>query len=135
MAGNQLFERQLRHFSPHTYNALTKLVMAMAAVTKNTGKKTLFGRDKGQESYSKFLEALKVSLQAMILDRLIQESTSSEEAVSILVGKLKEFELAHPNSVSGAPFNQSIKFVPGLTAVHRTPLSGRRLLLALGLQR
>ena len=97
MAGNQLFERQLRHFSPHTCNALTKLVMAMAAVTKNTGKKTLFGRDKGQESYSKFLEALKVSLQAMILDRLIQESTSSEEAVSILVGKLKEFELAHPN--------------------------------------
>ena len=59
MAGNQLFERQLRHFSPHTYNALTKLVMAMAAVTKNTGKKTLFGRDKGQESYSKFLEAQK----------------------------------------------------------------------------
>ena len=24
-------------------------------------------------------------------------------------------------------FNQSIKFVPGLAAVHRTPLSGRRL--------
>ncbi|WP_110014215.1 hypothetical protein [Idiomarina] len=25
------------------------------------------------------------------------------------------------------PANQSLKFVPGLTAVHRTPLSGRRL--------
>src|SRR5690606_35818824 len=28
-------------------------------------------------------------------------------------------------------FNKSIKFVPGLAAVHRTPLSGRRLFLAL----
>ena len=97
MAGNQLFERQLRHFSPHTYNALTKLVMAMAALTKHTGKKTLFGRDKGQESYSKFLEALKVTVQSMILDGLVKESTASDEVVSVLTGKLKEFELAHPN--------------------------------------
>ncbi len=97
MAGNQLFEQQLRHFSPHTYNALTKLVMAMASVSKNTGKKTLFGRDKGQESYSKFLESLKVTLQSMVLDKLIQESSPSDEALSVLSRKLREFQLAHPN--------------------------------------
>ena len=32
---------------PHTFNALQKLVMAMAAYEKNRGKKTLFGKDKG----------------------------------------------------------------------------------------
>lgn len=97
MAGNELFETQLRYRTPHTYNALTKLVMAMASVTKNTGKKTLFGRDKGQESYSSFLAALKVTLHSMVLDGLIQESSSSDEAVTGLVKKLQEFEMAHPN--------------------------------------
>jgi len=97
MAGNQLFKEQLRLFSPHTYNAMTKLVMAMASVTKNIGKKTLFGRDKGQESYSKFQKELKVTLQSMVLDKLIQESSSSDQALIVLKQKLREFELAHPN--------------------------------------
>ena len=54
MADNKLFEEQLRIMTPHTYNALQKLVMAMADVSKNSGKKTFFGRDKGQEAYDKF---------------------------------------------------------------------------------
>jgi hypothetical protein len=40
MAGNKLFEEQLHLITPHTYNALTKLVMAMSGVVKNLGKKT-----------------------------------------------------------------------------------------------
>ncbi|ANG62808.1 hypothetical protein A8C75_10140 [Marinobacterium aestuarii] len=97
MAGNQLFQEQLRLHSPHTYNALTKLVMAMAAVTKNSGKKTFFGRDKGQQSYSKFLGMLQVTLQSMVLDRVIQESTSSDQVINELLDKIRKFELAHPN--------------------------------------
>jgi hypothetical protein len=35
--------------------------------------------------------------------------------------------IARDQAASVPAFNQSIKFVPGLTAVHRTPLTGRRL--------
>ena len=35
--------------------------------------------------------------------------------------------IARDQAASVPAFNQSIKFVPGLSAVHRTPLSWRRL--------
>jgi len=97
MAGIRLFEEQLRLLTPHTYNALTKLVMAMASVSKNSGKKTFFGRDKGQEAYSEFLIALKVTLQSMVLDEVIRESTPTEEVIEELKNKLKHFKMAFPN--------------------------------------
>lgn len=97
MAGNKLFEEQLHLITPHTYNALTKLVMAMSGVVKNSGKKTLFGRDKGQESYSKFLITLQKALQSMVLDGVISEATSNEETLEKLGKKLYEFSMAHPN--------------------------------------
>lgn len=92
-----MFEEQLRLMTPHTYNALTKLVMAMADVTKNAGRKTLFGRDKGQESYSKFLAMLKVTIQAMVLDGVIRESTPTDEVAAELEKKLEIFSMAFPN--------------------------------------
>lgn len=97
MAGIRLFEEQLRLATPHTFNALTKLVMTMADVTKNAGKKTLFGRDKGQESYSKFLQTLKVTVQAMVLDGVIRESTSTDDVAKELEEKLEKFAMAFPN--------------------------------------
>ena len=97
MAGVRLFEEQLQLTAPHTLNALTKLVMAMANVTKNAGKRTLLGRDKGQESYSRFLEALEKTLQSMVLDGIIRESTSTEEVAIELEKKLEKFSMAFPN--------------------------------------
>jgi hypothetical protein len=97
MSGSQFFQNQLRIMTPHTYNALQKLVMAMADVKKNAGKKTFFGRDKGQASYSNFLEKLKVTLQSMILDNIMKESASTIEAIAHLEEKLNHFSMAHPN--------------------------------------
>jgi len=97
MAGNKMFEEVLRIHSPHTYNSLTKLIMAMASVAKNTGKKTLFGKDKGQESYSKFLTTLKVTLQSMVLDSVIKESTPDDQVLTELGKKMTKFSMAHPN--------------------------------------
>ncbi len=97
MAGIRLFEEQLHLTCPHTYNALQKLVMAMASVHKNTGKKTWLGKDKGQESYSGFLLALKVTLHCMILDCLITESTKSAQVLETLNERLSWFEMAFPN--------------------------------------
>lgn len=104
MSGSQFFQDQLRIITPHTYNALQKLVMAMADLKKNIGKKTLFGRDKGQESYSKFLEKLKITLQAMILDDIMKESASTVEAIGHLEEKLNEFSMAHPNWLDAYDF-------------------------------
>ncbi len=97
MAGNKYFEEVLRLHSPHTYNSLTKLVMAMASVAKNTGKKTFFGKDKGQESYSKFLGILKTTLQSMVLDSVIKESTPNGQVLTELGEKMTKFSMAHPN--------------------------------------
>lgn len=97
MAGLKLVEETMQRRTPHTLNALQKLVMTMADVRKNAGKKTLFGRDKGQESYAKFLETLKITVHSMILDGVIEESTSSTEVAERLLSSLGTFSLAFPN--------------------------------------
>jgi len=97
MAGSNLFEEQLRIMTPHTYNALQKLVMAMAGISKNAGKKTIFGRDKGQEAYDKFLKSLKVTAQCLVLDGVVKESSSNEELLNELEGKVGKFKMAFPN--------------------------------------
>ena len=97
MAGSILHQNNLSIMTPHTYVALQKLVVAMAAVKKNVGKKTFFGKDKGQESYSKFLEKLKITFQAMVLDNVISESSSTDEVIKSLEKKMNDFSMAHPN--------------------------------------
>jgi hypothetical protein len=97
MAGLRMIEENMRVLTPHTLNALQKLVMVMADIRKNAGKKTLFGRDKGQETYAKFLATLKITIHSMILDDVIQESTSSAEVASELLARLRKFSLAFPN--------------------------------------
>ncbi len=97
MAGANFFSDQMQLMTPHTFNALSKLVLSMAKVNNNAGKKTFFGKDKGQESYSKFLGMLKNTLQSMVLDGVINESTSSEDAMTALTEKLEKFSLAYPN--------------------------------------
>ena len=71
--------------------------MAMTGISKNTGKKTFFGRDKGQETYDNFQKSLKVTIQCMVLDSIIRESTSTEEVIVELKNKIKLFQMAYPN--------------------------------------
>ena len=97
MAGIRLVEESMQRQTPHTLNALQKLVMAMAAVSKNAGKKTLFGRDKGQEAYSHFLQVLRATVHAMVLDGLVQEATPSTEVCDTMLTNIKTFALAFPN--------------------------------------
>ena len=97
MAGIRLYEERLQRETPHTFNALTKLVLAMAGVTENAGKRSLFGRDKGAEAYSKFLQALKLTLHSMVLDGVARESTPASEVADLLLAKLDMFAKAFPN--------------------------------------
>jgi hypothetical protein len=106
MAGDPYIKQSLIVMYPHTHNALTKLVMSMADVAKNTGKKTFFGRDKGQKSYNAFREKLKVTIQCMILDSIIKESTPTEELIKELEMKIKQFQLAYPNWQDAYSFSE-----------------------------
>lgn len=97
MAGLKLVEENMHRRCPHTLNAFQKLVMTMADVRKNSGKKTWFGQDKGQQSYANFLGALKVTIHSMVIDGLIQESTRSDAVSDKLLEELQTFALAFPN--------------------------------------
>lgn len=97
MAGSSYYQKLLPLQYPHSYNAMTKLVVAMAKVSKNAGKKTFFGKDKGQESYQKFIEALRVTMQSMILDKEIVEADDIESVYKCLGELLQMFSMAHPN--------------------------------------
>jgi len=106
MAGSSLYQQQLPILYPHTYNAMTKMVMAMAKTSKNMGKKTFFGKDKGQESYDAFLKSLAVTVQCLILDEEANESTSTEEIYDLIGKMLEKFSLAHPNWQDAYSFAQ-----------------------------
>lgn len=86
-----------RATKPHTYNAMTKLVMAMAKMLRDHNKKTLFGRDKGVIAYRDFQERLRDTLIAMSLDGALRPSTSDDEAASLVLDQIRQFSVAHPN--------------------------------------
>lgn len=87
----RLYREQMPIVMPHTFNSLQKLVMAMADVVKDADKKTWFGRDKGQLAYAYFLRMLRATLQSMVLDKLVRESTTSHDVVNVLEDKLIQF--------------------------------------------
>lgn len=93
----RLYREQLPIVIPHTFNSLQKLVMAMADVVKNADKRTWFGSDKGQLAYAHFLKMLRATLQSMVLDQLVRESTTSHDVANVLEEKLIEFAMAYPN--------------------------------------
>ena len=97
MAGLRMFEDQLQIMTPHSYVALQRLVAAMADYVNNAGKTTFFGRDKGQQAYAKFLAALRQTCHAMIVDKVVRESSTEEELLNALTELLRKFSLAFPN--------------------------------------
>lgn len=82
---------------PHSWNALQHMVMAMADVSKNVGKKSFFGRDKGQEAYSKFLLTLKKLMQCMQLDGLCGGATPSSDMPEKIIYLLAQFSAVYPS--------------------------------------
>lgn len=97
MSGIKLYRDQLPIVYPHIFAAIQKLVMAMESVSKNAGKKTLFGKDKGAEAYIKFAKCLQQTVVATILDGKASESSSNEHVIGIITMVLGKFEMAYPN--------------------------------------
>jgi len=82
---------------PHTFNALQHLVMVMAGVANNRGKKSFFGRDKGLAAYKKFEEQFRDTLLAMVLDRLIERNAPPSRARTELIAAIELFAAMFPN--------------------------------------
>lgn len=82
---------------PHTFNALQKLVMAMAAYQKDRGKKTIFGKDKGLDSYKKFESVLRDTLLAMVVDGAMERNVKAKECRETLTEMVTAFAEVFPN--------------------------------------
>ena len=82
---------------PHTFNALQKLVMAMAAYQKNRGKKTIFGKDKGLDSYKKFESVLRDTMLAMVVDGAVESNVKAKECRETLTEMIAAFAEVFPN--------------------------------------
>jgi hypothetical protein len=82
---------------PHTFNALQKLVMAMATYQKNRGKRTIFGKDKGLDSYKKFENVLRDTLLAMVVDGAVERNVTAKECRETLTEMVAAFVEVFPN--------------------------------------
>ena len=87
----------LQEQCPHTHTALQHLVMAMAGVHKNRGKKSLFGKDKGLAAYKKFEEKLEDCVLAMVLDEIFARNAPASVVLENLLSALQAFAAAYPN--------------------------------------
>ena len=97
VSGMKLYREQLPVMYPHMFAALQKLVMAMESVVKNSGKKTFFGKDKGAEAYMVFVDCLRQTVIAVMLDGKSSEASSNDHVIGIITMVLGKFELAYPN--------------------------------------
>lgn len=87
----------LQESIPHTFNSLQKLVMAMAKYQKNRNKKTLFGRDKGQEAWAVFERELKNTILSLYLDNKLDRSASPDEIRKEVSSSVMHFAMVFPN--------------------------------------
>lgn len=94
---NWQFAEEFQANAPHTFNALQKLIMAMAGYQKNRCKKTFLGRDKGLSSYKKFEETLRDTLLSMVLDDIVTRTSSANIFREALIECIGLFEETFPN--------------------------------------
>ena len=83
--------------SPHTFNALQNLIVAMEAAHNCAGKKTFFGADKGEQAYAKFKVKLQATIHCLILDSEMNEAFASIDVHQLLVEQIADFSTAYPN--------------------------------------
>lgn len=87
----------LQSNAPHTFNAIQKLVVAMAKVAKHQGKKSLFGRDKGLAAYKDFEVKLHDTILALVLDNVVKRNSPPALVVEKVCNAIYHFAQAFPN--------------------------------------
>lgn len=97
MAGSPEARAALDRFAPASHRALQNLVAAMTDVVKNTGKKSLFGKDKGLIAQEAFIKSLLQITHAMLIDGRVQKSFSGDQILDQLTSLMKVFVQGYPN--------------------------------------
>lgn len=96
MAGNAILQKSLAD-TPATYLAFQEMVMAMADAENTRGKRSLLGKDKGEQAYQAFLEKFKKAVHALYGDNLVDPSQSEIFVWNCFYKIFKNFIEAHPN--------------------------------------
>jgi len=97
MFGSPSARLLFEHEAPKTYGAMQRLVMSMADAAKNTGKRSIFGKDKGAVAFEKYLTQLADTVRAMSDDRLFAPTDESKVVRERLFQKIELFAMGYPN--------------------------------------
>lgn len=95
--GNPVAQTALERCTPNTFGALQHFVMSMDDYVKNTGKKSIFGRDKGEDAYVNFLHRLKQTMFALHADNQINASNTNDEILEKIEAVMALFQESFPN--------------------------------------
>lgn len=97
MAGDPHARAALDRFAPLSYAALQVMIMAMDDYVKNIGKKSFFGRDKGQDAQVKYLEYFMRLMLAMNKDGHTTPDSEPQQVLEKMTALVKLFRQAFPN--------------------------------------
>lgn len=95
--GDPVAQATLTRFTPNTFGALQHFVMSMEDYVKNSGKKSFFGRDKGEDAYINFLRQLRQTMLALYTDNQINASNTNDEILEKIEAVMMLFQKAFPN--------------------------------------
>ncbi len=83
--------------TPNSFAVMQRLVMALAAVHKSYGKKTLFGRSPTVKAYAKLDSVMSEQIIALRIDGLIEHGSSDEKIHLVLAEYINLFADAFPS--------------------------------------
>lgn len=107
---------QLQAKYPQTHRSIGSLVLAMDYASRNIGKRSWYGADKGKEAYRKIGAGLRDTVIALHAEGLVTTETPGEQVLEKLVAMLKLFEQAYPNWPAAYAFSgEFFKEEPELT--------------------
>ena len=95
---NEIYARTFAAFYPHTNEPFQRLIMAAADAYNNAGKKSFFGKDKGQESFEKFMKILANEVAyTLAQDMQVKNPRDFNEVLSAMMTAKSAFQEAYPN--------------------------------------
>ena len=95
---NAIYARTFAAFYPRTNEPFQRLIMAAADAGKNAGKKSWFGKDKGQESFAKFMNILTRDVAlALVEDGQVSDPCNPKEVLLAVMKAKGTFQEAYPN--------------------------------------
>lgn len=90
-------ESLLNATTPNILNAWTHVIPVLAKFAKHEGKRSLWGRDKGEIAYNELVEKLRLVVLGLYGDGLLSQGGSAEECLLELLNSLVDFKRVYPN--------------------------------------